>query len=154
MIVKMQNLVKFLRQTRHGDTVKIHYTGHLQDGTVFDTTKNRSPLSFTVGQAQVIPGIDEAVVGMSPGDIKRAELPPHKAYGSHYEEFILEMELSEYPDALGEPTRGQSLELGGSEGQMVQLTVTEVTESKVTLDANHPLAGKTLTFDIELLEIE
>ena len=150
----MQKPEDFLRPTKHGDTVKIHYTGHLQDGTVFDTTKNRSPLSFTVGQARVIPGIEEAVVGMSPGDVKHAHLPPHKAYGSHYEEFVLEMERSEYPDALGEPSRGQQLELGGKEGQKVQLVVTEVTDSKVTLDANHPLAGETLTFCIELLEIE
>ncbi|MFQ5852099.1 MAG: peptidylprolyl isomerase [Candidatus Binatia bacterium] len=143
-----------MRQAKHGDTVKIHYTGKLEeDGTVFDHTLNGDPLLFTIGRGQIIPGIEQAVIGMNPGESKTTYVQPDKAFGSYYEEYVLEMDRNELPEELGEPKAGQQLELGEADGQMVQVTVTGVSDSSVTLDANHPLAGKDLTFDIELVEI-
>jgi peptidylprolyl isomerase len=139
-------------QAKPGDTVKIHYTGKLDDGTVFDSSVDREPLEFTLSGGQVIPGFDEAVLGMSPGESKTQKIPMDQAYGPHREEMVLEVSRQQIPPEL-EPEVGQQLQVQQENGQSIPVFVTEVTESKVTLDANHPLAGEDLTFDIQLVEI-
>ena len=139
-------------QAKPGDTVKIHYTGKLDDGTVFDSSVNREPLEFTLSGGQVIPGFDEAVLGMSPGESKTQKIPMDQAYGPHRDEMVLEISRQQIPPDL-EPEVGQQLQVQQENGQTIPVFVTEVTESKVTLDANHPLAGEDLTFDIQLVEI-
>ena len=137
---------------KSGDTVTIHYTGKLVDGTVFDSSIGRDPLQFTIGQNDMMPGLEEAVVGMEPGQSKTTTIPSEKAYGPYREEMVGEMERSEFPEKLT-PEVGQQLVLNPPEGGEILLTVVAVSESSVTLDANHPLAGQDLTFDIEMLEI-
>jgi FKBP-type peptidyl-prolyl cis-trans isomerase 2 len=139
-------------QAKPGDTVKIHYTGRLDDGTVFDSSVNREPLEFTLSGGQVIPGFDEAVLGMTPGESKTQKIPMDQAYGPHREEMVLEISRQQIPPEL-EPEVGQQLQVQQENGQAIPVFVTEVTESNVTLDANHPLAGEDLTFDIQLVEI-
>lgn len=137
---------------RDGDTVKVHYTGKLADGTVFDSSKERDPLEFTIGEGRIISGFEQAVVGMSPGDSKTADVSPEEAYGPHRKEMVLVVERKELPEDL-EPEVGQQLQLRQDDGRAVIVTITQASEANVTLDANHPLAGKDLTFDIELVEI-
>lgn len=141
-----------MTQASHGDTVKVHYTGKLEDGTVFDTSVNRKPLEFTIGHRQVIPGFEQAVVGMNPGQSKTTKVPADKAYGPHREELVLKLDCHDFPKHL-EPKVGQQLEARHENGDIIQLLVTNVSGSGVTLDANHPLAGRDLTFEIQLLEI-
>jgi len=137
---------------KNGDTVKVHYTGKLEDGTVFDTSVERDPLQFTIGQGQVIPGFEQAVVGMNPGESKTSKIPADKAYGPHRKEMILVVDRNQIPVEL-KPKVGQQLQSRQAEGRTIRVTVTDVSESSVTLDANHPLAGKDLTFDIQLVEV-
>ncbi len=139
-------------QVKTGDTVKVHYTGRLNDGTVFDSSAGQEPLQFTVGESSVIPGFEQAIVGMKAGDTKTITIPAKEAYGSRREEMIFAVEREHFPAHI-EPEVGQYMELQQGEGQNLVLRVTEVSESKVTLDANHPLAGEDLTFDLELVEI-
>jgi peptidylprolyl isomerase len=141
-----------MEQAQNGDTVKVHYTGTLDDGTIFDTSVGRDPLEFTLGERQVIPGFEQAVVGMSPGESKTAEISADEAYGPHNEEMVVSVDRSDFPNSI-EPRVGQMLQLHQPSGQRIAVTVTEVSEASVTLDANHPLAGKDLTFDIQLVEI-
>jgi peptidylprolyl isomerase len=136
---------------KKGDTVKVHYTGKLADGTVFDSSQGREPLEFTIGKGQVIPGFEEAVTGMSPGETKTAAIPKDKAYGDRHEEMVMEVPRDQIPADI-EPAVGQKLQVGMQAGQPVMVTVTKVTESGIELDANPPLAGKDLVFDIELVE--
>jgi peptidylprolyl isomerase len=141
-----------MAQAKTGDTVKVHYTGKLDDGTVFDTSSDREPLQFTIGQGQLIPDFEQAVVGMNPGESKTIQIPSENAYGPHRQEMVLEIDRSEFPENL-EPEVDQRLQVSQSDGRTFPVTVTGVSESKVTLDANHPLAGKDLTFDVQLTEI-
>lgn len=141
-----------MNQAKAGDTVKVHYTGKFEDGTVFDTSSESDPLQFTIGQSQVIPGFEEAVVGMAPGESKTTEIVADNAYGDYNEEMILEVERDRFPEGL-DPKIDQQLQVRQEDGQTFVVTVTEISDSSVTLDANHPLAGKDLTFDIELIEI-
>jgi peptidylprolyl isomerase len=141
-----------MTQAKSGDTVKIHYTGRLVDGTVFDTSSNRDPLQFTIGSGKVIPGFDEAVTGMAVGEIKTAEIPCEKAYGPRNDNLIIIVDKKQVPPEL-KPEVGQRLEVGSPSGELLAVTVIEVAEENVTLDANPPLAGEDLTFEIELLEI-
>ena len=141
-----------MAQAKHGDTVKVHYTGKLEDGTVFDTSINRDPLQFTIGEGQIIPGFEQAVVGMNPGESKTTKVPADKAYGSHHKEEVLVVDRNQFPVDL-KPEIGQKLQIRRTDGQTIVVTVTDVSESSVTLDANHPLAGKDLTFDIQLVEL-
>ncbi len=142
-----------MTQAKEGDKVKVHYTGKLEDGAVFDTSQDRSPLEFTIGSGQVIPGFENAVVGLSPGEKTQAKVPPEDGYGPHHKEMVIEAERSDLPADL-DLQAGQQLNVRQEDGRVFRLTVIDVTESKVTLDANHPLAGKDLTFDIELVEID
>ena len=141
-----------MSQAQQGDTVKIHYTGTLEDGTVFDSSEGKNPLEFTLGSGQVIVGFEEAVTGMSNGEKKNVNIPADKAYGQHNKEMILQAPRDQVPSDIN-PEVGQQLEMGGPEGEIVIVRVVEVSDEHVTLDANPPLAGKDLTFDIELVAI-
>ena len=141
-----------MTQAKHGDTVKVHYTGRFDDGQVFDSSSGREPLQFTIGQGQIIPGFEAAVVGMVPGQTKTEKIPSDQAYGNHDENMVAEIERKLVPEGLN-PEIGQELEMEHPNGETIPVIVTNVNESHVTIDANHPLAGKDLTFDIELLEI-
>lgn len=141
-----------MAEARHGDTVRVHYTGRLADGTVFDTSLGQEPLEFTLGAGQVILGFEEAVVGMNPGESKTVEVSAEQAYGPHREELVLEVDRRQVPPDLDLEV-GQQLVLRQAPGQLIRVMVTNLSESSVTLDANHPLAGKDLTFEIQLMEI-
>ena len=135
-----------------GDTVAVNYTGKLDDGTVFDSSSGREPLEFTIGSGQVIPGFEEAVIGMTPGETKTASLPPEQAYGSRHEELVITLGRDQVPEGMA-ITVGQRLSLRSPDNRELPVVVTAVNEESITLDANHPLAGKTLHFDIELVAI-
>lgn len=139
-------------QAKQGDTVKVHYTGKFDDGTVFDTSIDRDPLLFTIGTGQIIEDFENAVVGMNSGESKTATIPADKAYGPYQEEMVLVVARNQFPEDLKLNT-GDQLELSKKDGEAVIVTITDVAEATVTLDANHPLAGKDLTFDIQLVEI-
>jgi len=141
-----------MTQAKQGDTVNVHYTGKLGDGKVFDTSRERHPLRFTIGKGQVIAGFEQAVVGMNAGDSKRAVIPVDQAYGPRRDEMIVTVERSTMPPDL-DPELGQRLELTQTDDSTMLVTVTAKTDSTLTLDANHPLAGKDLTFDIELVGV-
>jgi peptidylprolyl isomerase len=141
-----------MEKAKRGDTVKVHYTGRLQDRRVFDTSAEGEPLRFTIGGRNVIPGFEQAVVGMTAGEAKTVQIPPEEAYGVRRDQLVFEVERAKLPTGL-EPEVGKRLEYRQRDGTAMPLTVTAVSESKVTLDANHPLAGQELTFDIELVEI-
>lgn len=142
-----------MSQAKSGDSVKIHYTGTLDDGTQFDSSAGREPLAFTLGSGQVIPGFDKAVDGMTVGDKKSVNITPEDAYGPHQAQMVQEVPRSALPDDL-EPAEGMGLQAQGPDGQVVNLVVTSVGEDSVTVDGNHPLAGKALNFDIELVSID
>jgi len=142
-----------LSKAQEGDTVKVHYTGKLKDGSVFDTSENREPLEFTLGQGQLIPGFEKAVIGMEEGNKTTVSIPSDEAYGERQSELEVQVSLEELPSEI-EPEEGMQLQLKQNDsGQAIPVVVTEVTDETVTLDANHPLAGKDLTFDIELVNI-
>ena len=141
-----------MAQAGTGDTVRVHYTGTLEDGSVFDTSSGREPLEFTVGSGQVIPGFEGAVDGMSPGESETVVIPAEQAYGPHREEMMLEVDRAQVPPEL-DPKVGERLEIKQQDGRSVPVTVTAVTEGQIILDGNHPLAGKALTFEIDLVEI-
>ena len=141
-----------MSQAKTGDTVKIHYTGTLDDGSEFDSSSGRDPLEFTVGSGQVIPGFDKAVEGMAVGDQKQVRIEAEDAYGERSDQMIQEVPKSALPDDL-EPKEGMGLQARGQDGRVINLTVTEVGDDSITVDGNHPLAGKPLNFDIELVSI-
>jgi peptidylprolyl isomerase len=142
-----------MAQASAGDTVKVHYTGKLEDGTVFDSSREREPLEFTLEAGQIIPGFEEAVDGMEEGEETTVEIPPEKAYGMHQEDAVMEFPMDQFPDEM-EPEVGMQLQLQGQDGQAFPARVVEIGDETVVLDANHPLAGETLTFEIELVEVE
>ncbi len=139
-------------QAKRGDTVKIHYTGKLENETVFDSSVNREPLQFTIGAGKIIPGVEQSIIGMSPGESKTVKVSSDEAYGPHRSELVEEIERKKLPSYL-ELKPGKMLQIQQPNGQTIRVLITDVTESKVTLDGNHPLAGKELIFDIQLLEI-
>ena len=141
-----------MTQAKSGDTVKIHYTGTLNDGTEIDSSAGRDPLEFEVGSGQVIPGFDKAVEGMAVGDEKTVNIQPEDAYGPRHDQMVQEVPKSALPDDL-EPAEGMGLQAQGPDGQVLNLTVTAVGEDSITVDGNHPLAGQALNFDIKLVEI-
>jgi len=142
-----------LSKVKEGDTVKVHYTGKLtEDGTVFDSSREREPLEFTLGDGKLIPGFENAVIGMEEGDSTTVELDSEDAYGERREDLELEVSKSDLPDNI-DPQVGMQLQMQQQEnGQAVPVQITAVEDEYVKLDANHPLAGKDLTFDIELIE--
>lgn len=141
-----------MTQVKSGDTVRIHYTGTLTDGSTFDSSAGRDPLEFTVGSGQIIPGLDKAMPGMAVGEKKQVTVPADDAYGQPNPQAQQAVPRGEIPDHIPLDL-GTQLQVQTPNGQEMQVTVVDVTEQEVTLDANHPLAGKDLTFDIELVEI-
>lgn len=141
-----------MQTAQTGDTVKVHYTGKLDDGTVFDTSLDRDPLQFTIGSGSIIPGFEQAVIGMAPGQSKTELIPTDEAYGPHQEEMVLVVDRQQIPSDI-EPEIGQQLQLQHPTGQLIPVVITEVSDGNITLDANHPLAGEDLTFEIQLVEI-
>jgi len=140
-----------MSKVKDGDTVSVHYTGTLADGTVFDSSLEREPLTFTLGQGQLIPGFEAAVMGMEVGGRTKTNIPAEQAYGPVREEMTATVGRDRLPDDMA-PVVGDTLQVPGQDGHTMVVTVTEVTEDTVTLDANHPLAGKDLTFEIELVK--
>lgn len=135
-----------------GNTVKVHYTGTLTDETVFDSSREREPIEFEVGAGQMIAGFDAAVDGMKVGDSKKVNIPSAEAYGEKNPEAVFNVPKTQLPEGM-EPEVGMQLEASQEDGRTQMLVVAEVHETEVTLDANHPLAGKDLVFDIEMMEI-
>jgi len=141
-----------MTQAKMGDDVKVNYTGKLEDGTVFDTSSDREPLQFKIGEGDILPGFEEAVIGMTEGDSKTITIASQDAYGPYHKELILHVDRSEFPEEIN-PELGQQFRIPLEEERTVLVMVIGITEDQVTLDANHPLAGRDLTFDIELIEI-
>ncbi len=141
-----------MSNAKSGDTVKIHYTGTLDDGSEFDSSTGREPLEFSLGSGQVIPGFDNAVDGMSVGESKTVTIPPGEAYGDRNEQMIQEVPKTALPDDM-KPEVGMQLQSKSPDGHVMNLTVTGVEDDSITVDGNHPLAGQALTFAIELVEI-
>lgn len=142
-----------MSQVKQGDTVKIHYTGKLENGTVFDSSvMHGEPIEFTVGEGCLLPDFETGVVGMTPGDTRTIGIPHENAYGAYCDNMVITLERSQIPGNL-EIETGQQLQLVREGGQPIIVSVKAVAETTVTLDANHPLAGEDLTFDLQLMEI-
>lgn len=135
-----------------GKKVKIHYTGTLDDGTKFDSSAGRDPLEFEMGAGMVIPGFEKGVADMDVGEKKSIHIPAEEAYGERREDLVMQFERSQLPDGL-EPQVGMGLQMQGPQGQPVPVTVTEVADDNITIDANHQLAGQNLNFELELVEV-
>jgi FKBP-type peptidyl-prolyl cis-trans isomerase 2 len=147
---RSQNLNQM--SAKKGDAVAVHYTGRLEDGSIFDSSVSRSPLSFTLGDGNMIKGFDSAVYGMAIGDHKTVTIPAAEAYGERRQDMLIEVPLSQVPPDI-HPELGLQLTLQGPGGQPMPVTVVELDEEKIVLDANHELAGQDLIFDIELVSI-
>ncbi len=141
-----------MAQAQAGDLVRVHYTGRLADGTIFDTSMEREPLEFTLGEGELIPGFEQAVFGMTAGENKTATILADQAYGPHRAERVIDVERHHLPSDL-QPELGQRLQMTRPDGTTINVVVTTITETQVTLDANHPLAGHDLIFDLILVEI-
>ena len=140
-------------QAKSGDKVQVHYHGRLVDGTTFDSSAGRQPLEFEVGSGMVIRGFDEGVTGMTVGDKKTISIPPEEAYGPRQEEMVIEFPIVNFPPDI-KPEVGMTLNMHNESGHEIPVVITGITEEAVTLDANHPLAGQTLVFDLELVDIK
>lgn len=141
-----------MTQAKNGDKVSVHYIGKLADGSIFDTSVGEEPLVFTIGEGELIEGFEEGVLSMSVGEKKTVILSPEKAYGDYYEDMLMEIPLADMPEDL-ELAIGDELELTNEDDEPFLVTVSQLSEKSVILDGNPPLAGKTLTFDLELLSI-
>ncbi len=141
-----------MQQAKKGDTVNVHYHGKLADGTTFDSSEGRDPLQFIVGSAQVIKGFDDAMIDMTIGEKKTVNIPVEHAYGERSEDMMIEYPITEFPSDM-KPEVGMELQMGDNSGNIFPVVITQVSEESVVLDANHPLAGKELIFDIELVSI-
>ncbi|WP_126974157.1 FKBP-type peptidyl-prolyl cis-trans isomerase [Gynurincola endophyticus] len=142
-----------MQQVKSGDKVKVHYKGTLNDGTVFDSSEGREPLEFQVGSGMVIAGFDNGVMGMVVGDKKTIDIPVDQAYGPVDPERLVEFPLAQFPPDL-KPEAGMQLNMTNGAGQVIPVIIKNVGTETVTLDANHPLAGKDLTFEIELVDVQ
>lgn len=141
-----------MTQVKSGDTVVIKYTGILEDNSIFDTSENCEPLLLTIGQGKTIPALEEAIVGMEPGESKTLRIAASEAYGPYREELVKNISRRILAEGM-EPEVGQRLKATRMDGRKDSVTIKHVFEKSITLDANHPLAGKDLTFDVQLLEI-
>lgn len=139
-------------RAKHGDTVKVHYTGRLEDGTVFETSFDNEPLRFTIGDGSIIAGLEEAVIGMRPGELRTIKVPSDKAHGSYDDDLIIVVDKTEFPSAL-RPEIGQKFDICQDDNSTMVVTVIHVSKEEITLDINHPLAGKDLTFELKLIEV-
>lgn len=138
-------------QAKNGNVVKVHYTGKLEDGRVFVTSLNRDPLQFQIGDDQLIPGFEQAIIGMKVGESKTAKVPPEKAFGTYHQEKVHVIDRGQFP---AEVEIGQKYQFGQGENEPTVVMVTEITEESVKVDGNHPLAGQNLIFDIQLLAVQ
>ncbi len=141
-----------MQAVKDGDKVKVHYHGKLRSGETFDSSEGREPLEFTVGSGQVIKGFDEGVRGMNTGDKKTVEISAENAYGDREDERVIEFPKAQFPADM-KPEEGMQLMMNDGEGQSLPVVIVEVREETVLLDANHPLAGQDLIFDIELMDV-
>ncbi len=141
-----------MSQAQTGDKVKVHYQGSLEDGTVFDSSRERDPLEFTIGQGSIISGFENAINGMSEGETKKISITSEDAYGSYNNDLIVTVNKSQIPDHI-DPEIGMILKVGLHSGSVQNFTIHDMADDTVTIDGNHPLAGKDLTFEIELVEI-
>ena len=141
-----------MKQAETGNTIKVHYTGKLDDGTVFDSSREREPLEFTIGGGGLIKGFEDAVMGMAVGDTKTIRIPAAKAYGTYRDDLAMNVGKTQFPPDI-EPKEGVMICLRHPDGGTIDAMITAVDEDSVTLDANHPLAGKDLTFDLEMVDI-
>jgi len=141
-----------MAQAQDGDTVKVHYTGKLDNGAIFDSSAEREPLEFKLGEDQLIPGFEKAVVGMNTGESKTIRIAAEEAYGPRRQEMVLVVNRTDFPDDI-EPNVGEQLRMMDPNGREFRVKVMETSEETVTLDGNHPLAGEDLTFDLQLVEI-
>jgi peptidylprolyl isomerase len=141
-----------MAQAKSGDKVKVNFIGKLENGSVFANTADSEPLEFKLGENKIIPGIENAVKGMNVGESKTVNVNPEQAYGQHRDELVEEVSRDMFPENV-EPKVGQRFEIPRQAGQPMVVSVVDVSEQTVTLDGNHPLAGRDLTFELELLEI-
>jgi peptidylprolyl isomerase len=141
-----------MKKAAKGDTIKANYTGRLTDGTVFDSSEGKAPLEFEIGTGKLIAGFENGVIGMQTGNTKEITIDPEDGYGKKIQELIAEVPRDRLPDDLS-PEVGQKLQVNNPNGQSFPATVTQVNDDSITLDANHPLAGKTLVFEVEVVDI-
>ena len=141
-----------MAQAKKGDKVQVNYKGYLEDGKIFDSSEGKPPLDVTIGSGMVIPGFDAALTGMEVGEKKTVKIPMDKAYGSHNAEMVMQVPKSQVPPDL-KPEIGQKLQVGGADGELMTVEVIDLDDDFIVLDANPPLAGKDLTFDLELVAI-
>jgi len=141
-----------MAKVKEGDTISILYTGRLEDGTVFDSTEGKNPLEFTVGEGEVIPGLEKGVIGMAPGESKAIAIPVEEGYGPHLKERICELDKKRAPENF-HPEVGQQLQMYRADGLPIMGTVVAISGTSFTMDYNHPLAGKALVFETKLLAI-
>jgi FKBP-type peptidyl-prolyl cis-trans isomerase 2 len=142
-----------MKEAQVGDFVSVHYTGKLKSGEVFDSSRNSDPLEFRLGNRELLAGFEEGVVGMKPGESKSVTLQPAEAFGDRREDLVVELPKDEFPQHI-DPSVGLQLKLTNPSGTDLTVVITDVGKESVTLDGNHPMAGKTVVFDIELLEIK
>lgn len=142
-----------MEQVKKGDTVSVNYHGRLKDGSTFDTSEGRPPLEFTVGNGQVIKGFDDAVLDMKVGDKKTVNIPVEEAYGERSQEMLVQIPRTDFPSDI-EPEVGMELQMSDDQGHVFPVVIAEVQDDAIILDANHPLAGEDLTFDIEVVKID
>lgn len=141
-----------MTKAKEGDTVRIHYSGKLTDGTEFDSSEGGAPLEFEIGSGQIIPGLEQQIVGMEPGETNKVTVAAEDAYGPHHPEHVQDIPKESLPADLDVEV-GSRLQATTSDGRQVPLTVVEVGDAHIKVDANHPLAGQDLVFDVELVEI-
>jgi peptidylprolyl isomerase len=141
-----------MSQAKTGDEVTVHYTGTLADGTVFDSSREREPFTFTLGSGKVIAGFETAVLGLKPGETRRTTIPADQAYGAYQDELIFTVDRDQWP-AGQQPAVGEQTQMRRPDGKTTRVTVRDVTPAEVVVDGNHPLAGQNLTFEIELVAI-
>jgi len=141
-----------MTQAKNGDTVNVHYTGKLDDGTTFDTSVGGDPLQLKIGEGGIIPAFEQAIIGMSLDESKTIYIPADEAYGPRREEMVMAVDKDQLPEDF-EPAVGQQLQISQPDGHTFMVTIAAIAESTITLDAHHPLAGENLTFDIQLTEV-
>ncbi|MEX0773730.1 MAG: peptidylprolyl isomerase [Balneolales bacterium] len=142
-----------MSQIKDGDKVKVHYTGKLADGSEFDSSANKEPMEFKIGEGKLIPGFEQAVVGMNVGDKNTVTIPSNEAYGERRDDMNVSVEKEKLPEDLT-PELGQQLQIQQEDGKAIPVVIADISDTHVTLDANHPLAGEDLTFEIEVVEKE
>ncbi len=141
-----------MTQAKEGDTVRVHYTVKLEDDTIIGSTKNEAPLQFTLGKGEVLAGFEQAVVGMRSGESKTVLVTADKAFGPHLEEMVVVLDRGRLPEGI-DPKEGDRLHLQAPGGEIMTVAITDVSDSTITIDCNHPLAGKDLIFDIEFIDV-